>query len=119
MNVGACPRCGSRKLRSSRRRDFSEHVLRFAGVEIFRCRRCSHRFTSPMFSLETLRFAHCPGCLGAASTTWSEPYLRVGWWNRFKAAIGANKLHCDKCRRNFASFRRAAAKPEPGRVPVS
>ena len=105
MAFVACPQCGSKQLRLSHRRGFSQRLLSIAGIFPFRCRQCDHRFTAPIWSFSGIRYARCPKCYRMELSTWSEQYYRPPWLTVTKLRLGATPYRCEYCRCNFASFR--------------
>jgi hypothetical protein len=102
-----CPKCGSRYLRPSRIRNFSEKLGRFRLVSPLRCVDCNTRFIASTFVWRDLFFAHCPICRRMDLNGWSgKTYTPPFFWVGFMTALGALKWRCEYCRINFASFRR-------------
>ena len=101
-----CPQCGSRNIRYSGLRGASEKLASLAGVRPLRCRDCRNRFTSRIWSLSALRYAHCPKCLRADLTTWSTSHYSVPFGRGVLLFFGAHPYRCEYCRHNFVSFRR-------------
>lgn len=103
----ACPKCGSRYLRPSRARNFSELLGQLRFRTPLRCVDCNTRFIGRTFVWEDLFYARCPGCLrmdlnGWTGKTYVDPPLGVA----LKVSFGAHRWRCEYCRLNFASFRR-------------
>jgi hypothetical protein len=102
----SCPKCGSRYLRPSRTRNFSEGLGKLRLKSPLRCLDCKGRFVAPTIVWEDLFFAKCPVCHrmdlnGWTGKTYTNPPFRVG----FKVKLGARRWRCEYCRLNFASFR--------------
>lgn len=103
----ACPKCGSRYLRPSRKRSFSERLGTLRLVSPFRCLDCKVRFFAPSIVWADLFYAKCPRCHRMDLSGWTgKTYRYPPFWVAFKVALGANKFRCEYCRFNFASFRR-------------
>lgn len=105
MAFVACPSCGGKNIRTSRVQSLGERVQSLIGICPFRCKACSHRFTAPVWDLNTWRYARCPKCLRAELSTWSEQYYNPPFRTVFLLRIGATPYRCEFCRCNFASFR--------------
>jgi DNA-directed RNA polymerase subunit RPC12/RpoP len=103
----ACPKCGSRYLRPSRTRNFSERLARLRLQFPLRCLDCRERFFAPGIIWEDLLYARCPVCRRMdlnfwTGKTYTDPPFRVA----FKVILRAKKWRCEYCRLNFASFRK-------------
>lgn len=105
MYFGACPKCGSRNIRSAHVRGFAARAKSIAGVLPFRCRDCDHRFETFILDLSSWRYARCPKCLRMELSTWSEHYYNPPLKTRMLIRVGATPYRCEFCRCNFASFR--------------
>ncbi len=105
MAFGACPSCGSRRIRSARLSGFAEHIKSVVGLIPFRCRECDARFESFLLDFSLWRYARCPKCLRTDLSTWSEHYYRPPFGTRLFLRLGATPYRCEFCRCNFASFR--------------
>jgi DNA-directed RNA polymerase subunit RPC12/RpoP len=102
----ACPKCGSRDLRPSRARNFSEKLGKLRLVLPLRCRDCKARFIAPTFLLADLVYARCPACLRMDLSGWpGNSHTDLPFWVALKISFGAKKWRCEYCRLNFASFR--------------
>ena len=101
-----CPNCGAGSLQSSEIRGSVEKFKSLFGVLPFRCRRCSERFSSAIWSLRLAIYARCPKCLRLDLSNWSEQFYRVPLGIRLLLRMGATPYRCEFCRCNFASFRR-------------
>jgi endogenous inhibitor of DNA gyrase (YacG/DUF329 family) len=103
----ACPKCGSRYLRPSRKRSFSEQLGTLRLVSPFRCLDCKVRFFAPSIVWADLFCAKCPRCHRMDLNGWTgKTYTDPPFWVAFKVALRARKWRCEYCRLNFASFRR-------------
>jgi hypothetical protein len=117
----ACPKCGTREIRVSRRKGLMERLKGSLGIYPLRCRRCRHRWLTSVWASGAWRFARCPRCYRQDLTTWSEQYYHPPRWVVFQLRMGATPYRCAACRCNFASFRpckekfswRHEHKPEP------
>ena len=105
MQIAACPKCGTRNIRASRVRTFSEQLRSLVGIFPFRCRQCGTRFAREIWSISSLRYARCPKCLRTDLSSWSERYYHPPFTVVVKLGLGAKPLRCETCRCNFASFR--------------
>ncbi len=101
----ACPSCGTRDVRLSRSRTFSESLLEVVGVYSLRCKRCDTRFRRSVWNLRNVVYARCPRCLRMELSTWSEQYYNPPLGTIVKLRLGATPYRCEFCRCNFASFR--------------
>ncbi len=102
----ACPKCGSRYLRPSRARDFSEQMGQLRFNTPLRCLDCNKRFIGRTLIWDDLFFARCPVCLRMDLNGWTgKTYTNPPFWVAFKVGLGARKWRCEYCRLNFASFR--------------
>jgi endogenous inhibitor of DNA gyrase (YacG/DUF329 family) len=102
----ACPKCGSRYLRPSRIRDFSEAAGRLRLKMPLRCLDCKERFIAPIIVWADLFFARCPACHRMDLNGWTgKTYTNPPFWVAWKVRLGARKWRCEYCRLNFASFR--------------
>jgi hypothetical protein len=101
----ACPKCGTREVRVSRRKGFLESVKGSFGIYPLRCRRCRHRWLTSVWAGGAWKFARCPRCYRQDLTTWSEQYYHPPKWVVFLLRMGATPYRCAACRCNFASFR--------------
>ncbi len=110
---GACPFCGSLRISLSRRQGAREHLLQFAGVTMYRCRRCDRRFAVRPFHWANWYYAHCPRCWGTDLSPYNEKFVRPRRWYRFKMLLGAQPCFCNTCRWNFASFRPRQPRTQP------
>jgi hypothetical protein len=52
--------------------------------------------------------AKCPGCFNTQLSTWSPRVFSPGVWDQIKIGLGARRVRCERCRRNFSSFRMIA-----------
>ena len=105
MAFSVCPECGSRNIRISKSRRFSERIRSVIGVFPFRCRQCDARFLAGIWSLPAFPYARCPKCLRLELSTWSEKHYHPPIGTTIKLRLGATPYRCDACRCNFASFR--------------
>ena len=102
----ACPRCGSRYLHPSRKRNFSEKLGTLRLTSPYRCLDCKLRFFAPSIVWRDLFFAQCPGCYRMDLNSWTgKTYMDPPFWIKLKVGLGARKWRCEYCRLNFASFR--------------
>jgi DNA-directed RNA polymerase subunit RPC12/RpoP len=100
-----CPRCGSRDIRTSHSRTVPERIATFFGHLQLRCKNCDERFADAIWDLRNLLYAKCPQCYNTELCFWKpEQYHAPARW-RFLLAIGARPRRCERCRRNFVSFR--------------
>lgn len=103
----ACPKCGSRYLRPSRTRNFSEQIGLLRLETPLRCLDCKERFFAPTIVWSDLRFAKCPVCRRMDLNGWTgKTYTHPPFWVGLKVRLGARKWRCEYCRLNFASFRK-------------
>jgi DNA-directed RNA polymerase subunit RPC12/RpoP len=101
-----CPKCGSRFLRPSRKRD-NEALLFLRLKTVLRCMDCKTRFMAPLVVWEDLLYARCPVCRRMDLNGWTgKTFTDPPFWVAFKVRLGARKWRCEYCRLNFASFRR-------------
>jgi hypothetical protein len=101
----ACPKCGRREARVSRRKNIIEYFTGLFGVYALRCRRCKTRWTTSVWSQGGWKFARCPQCYRQELSTWSEQYYNPPRWTVMLLRFGATPYRCPLCRCNFASFR--------------
>lgn len=101
-----CPRCGSRYLRPSRSRTFSETVGRVRFQAPLRCLDCEHRFITRSFPWTDWRYARCPQCYRMDLNGWTGKTFQPPFFMGLKISLGAIRLRCEYCRINFASFRK-------------
>jgi len=101
----SCPKCGLRDARVSQRKSIIEHLRTLFGVYPLRCRRCSARWSTSVWSGGGWRYARCPRCYRQELATWSEQYYRPPRWTIIVLRMGATPYRCPVCRCNFASFR--------------
>jgi len=103
----ACPKCGSRYLRPSRTRNFSEQIGLLRLESPLRCLHCKERFFAPTIVWSDLLFAKCPVCRRMDLNGWTgKTYTDPPFWVALKVSLGARKWRCEYCRLNFASFRK-------------
>jgi hypothetical protein len=103
----ACPKCGSRYLRPSRTRNFSEQIGLLRLETPLRCLHCKERFFAPTIVWSDLFFAKCPVCRRMDLNGWTgKTYTHPPFWVALKVSLGARKWRCEYCRLNFASFRK-------------
>jgi DNA-directed RNA polymerase subunit RPC12/RpoP len=102
----ACPNCGSRYLRESRPRDFSEKLKKLWFVSPVRCRDCKTRFIAQTIIVADLFYSRCPRCYRMDLNTWTGKHYETTFWAGVKIQFGANRWRCEYCRVNFASFRK-------------
>jgi hypothetical protein len=103
----ACPKCGSRHLRPSRTRNFSEQFGLLRLISPLRCLDCKERFFAPTIVWGDLLYAKCPVCHRMDLNGWTgKTYTDPPAWVAFKVALGARKWRCEYCRLNFANFRK-------------
>lgn len=105
MDLGSCPRCGSRRVSVSRRRNWKDLLLRLSGTGIFRCRQCRHRFEHSFLDAAGVAYAQCPKCLSGNLSQRNEKFADLDWITRWKLRLRAKPCFCNTCRWNFASFR--------------
>lgn len=101
-----CPRCGSRFLRPSQPRNFSEKLRALWFVMPVRCDHCKTRFVTDITGFKYLRFAKCPNCRRMDLNRWTGETFEPRGITRLKVGLGANRFRCEYCRVNFASFRK-------------
>ncbi len=101
----ACPKCGSRFLRESRPRDFSEKINRLRFVSPLRCMDCKTRFIARTLVLSDLLYARCPKCFRMDLNSWTGKTYEPPFFMGLKISSGAKRWRCEYCRLNFASFR--------------
>ena len=102
----ACPNCGSRFLRESRPRSFSEKIGKLRFISPVRCVDCKTRFIARTLMMEDLRFARCPRCFRMDLSEWTGKNYLPPLWMRLKLNFGAWRWRCEYCRLNFVSFRK-------------
>jgi hypothetical protein len=103
----ACPKCGSRYLRPSRPRNFSEQLGQLRFQMPLRCIDCETRFIGRTFLWGDLFYARCPMCMRMDLNGWTgKTYVDPPFWVALKVSFGARKWRCEYCRFNFASFRK-------------
>ena len=100
-----CPKCGSRFIRESRRKDDSEKLSAWKFEQPLRCTDCKTRFIASTVSFGELRYAHCPKCDCMDLNRWTGKSYEPPCWVGLKAKLGANRWRCEYCRLNFSSFR--------------
>lgn len=103
--VLACPKCGSKDIRLSRRRGSVNKLLRLLGRYLFRCENCSQHFHANIISFRYMIFAKCPSCQRMDLGRWSREYYSPRFLTRMMLALGAKPVRCEYCRNNFWSFR--------------
>ena len=100
-----CPRCGSQDIRTSLTRTVPERIAQVFGYFQLRCKDCDERFGGAIWGLRNVVYAKCPQCYNLELCLWKpEQYHAPAMW-RFLLAIGARPRRCERCRRNFVSFR--------------
>jgi predicted Zn-ribbon and HTH transcriptional regulator len=100
-----CPNCGSRNLRYSRFRSFSERGWSWLGIRPLRCRDCRLRFIDRTWQLSDLRFARCPRCWRMDLALWNPKDAHISMFMAIRLGLGAKPYRCEYCRVNFVSFR--------------
>lgn len=100
-----CPKCGTRRIRTSKKIGFKEKFTSLFGFFHMRCKICKTRFGTSMWEGQTWKYARCPKCLRFELSTWSEQYYNPPTLIVFLLRMGATPYRCDTCRCNFASFR--------------
>jgi hypothetical protein len=101
----ACPNCGSRNLRYSRFRHFTERLWVWLGIRPLRCRDCRYRFVDRTWRFSHWRYARCPHCWRMDLSLWNEKGAHIGWFSAWRLKLGAKPFRCEYCRLNFVSFR--------------
>src|SRR6185295_16332910 len=89
----------------SHARGLVQYVKTFVGVSTLRCRRCSIRWETSVWSQGAWKYARCPRCYRQELTKWASHYYSPRAWTRFLLKLGASPRRCEACRCNFASFR--------------
>ncbi len=120
--MAECSFCGSDQIRLARSRGIYEALLEGVGIFPFRCEVCHKRRRYHIWSFHDLFCAKCPHCYGQELGTWDLKHYRPSLKTRLKLALGARRLRCESCRRNFASWlprkkhyrRRDSVNPLPG-----
>ena len=103
----ACPKCGSRYLRPSRPRNFSETIGQFRFTSPLRCQDCNSRFVVKTFVWADLFYARCPVCRRMDLNRWTgKTYTDPPFFVALKVSLGAYRWRCEYCRLNFAAFRK-------------
>ena len=100
-----CPGCGSRRLRFSRIRSFSERLWSWLGIRPLRCRDCRLRFIERTWRPSSMKYARCPKCWRMDLATWSEEDYFATRRQIVMLRLGAKPYRCEYCRCNFVSFR--------------
>lgn len=103
--VLACPKCGSKDVRLSRRKGAVNKILRLLGRYLFRCDCCSQHFRANILSLRHMFYAKCPTCHRMDLGRWSREFYSPSFITRVMLALGARAVRCEYCRNNFWSFR--------------
>jgi len=101
----ACPKCGSRFLRDSKPRNFSEKLNQWRLVFPLRCLDCKTRFVARTWTFSDFRYASCPRCKRKDLNAWTGRTYEPPFFMGLKISLGAKKWRCEYCRLNFASFR--------------
>jgi hypothetical protein len=101
----ACPHCGTRDARISRPRGLVQRLKGFVGISALRCRRCSNRWETSVWSNGSWKYARCPQCYRQELTKWTIHRYNPPRWTRFLLRLGAAPRRCPACRCNFASFK--------------
>jgi len=101
-----CPGCGSESARLSRRRGLVDKLVEIVGIYALRCNDCHLRFHREVWKISDLIYAKCPRCCRMELGTWSEKYCTPSFLVRLKIYFGALRIRCERCRCNFASFRK-------------
>ena len=101
----ACPKCGSRFLRDSQPRNFSERINRLRFISPLRSSDCKTRFVAKTVVLSDLRYAHCPKCRRMDLNGWTGKTYTPPFFMGLKVKFGGKKWRCEYCRLNFSSFR--------------
>lgn len=107
-----CPRCSSSRLRVLRRRGIGAFLRTLAGIEEVVCRDCGARFQESLTGASELLYAKCPRCFRTDLSSWDLRHYSPRFAIRLQLALGASRYRCDRCRVNFASFRRRQEWPE-------
>jgi len=105
MKILACPRCGSQRVRISRKRGHWRWLRRLACIHTLRCDSCKLRFRSRTLRWRYMFYAKCPQCAGLELTDWQEKYYYPKAHLRALVYFGWRQQRCDSCRYNFVSFR--------------
>lgn len=101
----SCPKCGTREIRVSHKKDILEEIKALFGVYPLRCRKCRFRWSTSAWADGAWKYARCPRCYRQDLTTWSEQYYHPPRWTVIMLRSGATPYRCPTCRCNFASFR--------------
>ena len=102
----ACPQCGSRDARVSRRSGAAEWFRSLIGVFPLRCSRCNTRWATSTWESAAWKYARCPKCYRQQLSTWSERHYSPPRWTSLQLRLGATPYRCVSCRCNFASFKK-------------
>ncbi len=101
-----CEKCGSAKLRQSRRQSVGDFFAILRGRSPVRCLDCGHRFMGNLLQFEKLPFARCPKCFSLnLEIAQNKPYHHVTFTRSVMLLLGARRYRCPSCRYNFLSFR--------------
>lgn len=100
-----CTVCGSANVRTARFHGWREAAMLLCGYYVFRCRECRTRFIQRPLPIQALLYAKCPSCLRTDLTSWDPKLYRRSRWQDLQVWLGASRLRCDACRRNFISWR--------------
>ncbi len=110
-----CPKCGSSRVRRSRRSSLREYLAGFLLFHPYRCRECHHRFLSAQKRLQELFYARCPRCGNQNLERIAARKVPVRWFRTVSRLIPRRAYRCDPCRWRFFDLRRLA----PGEAPRS
>ena len=105
MSAITCPKCGSDRVRASRKQNRIEQLRERLGALVIRCRDCDHRFTSGVIDVRNLLYAKCPRCDRLDLSSWKPEQYYVSLLRRMLLRMGGRPTRCNACRCNFVSFR--------------
>jgi hypothetical protein len=106
----ACPRCGSKNIRSSLSRSLSERIRKLLGFFQLRCKDCDLRFGKQIWDPKNAFYAKCPRCYRMDLSAWTTRYYHAPTRWLIYLKLGAKTHRCEYCRHNFVSFRPAKMK---------
>lgn len=99
-----CPSCRGSKIRRSKRRTVSDHLLSFSGILPWRCESCATRFRGRPSPMRNLIYAHCSIC-GNLDLQRISPGHVPGATSIIGRLLGLPALRCAPCRHKFFSVR--------------
>ncbi|QOY90078.1 hypothetical protein [Paludibaculum fermentans] len=104
-NLVSCPECTSGDVAVRQPRGVYDFLMELCGSYRFRCRNCQYKFRGNPVRFKDLFYAKCPGCLNQELSDARPDLVQTGTMMALRAALGANKHHCEHCGAVFASFR--------------